>query len=124
MRRFGRRHETEVGFSQSLLRHSSLMRRDASCCWIYEGVSQTNQLLQAGANHLPLPSLPPFPDFAAFCRGFYDTFMTLARDDPSSDGSGDLNLFLVGTETQIGAIGYIQVTRRGKPQATKRSARH
>jgi len=42
MRCFARRRETEVGFSQPLLRRSSLMRRDPSCCWDYDGVSQCN----------------------------------------------------------------------------------
>lgn len=44
MRCFARRRETEVGFSQSLLRRSSLMRRDPSCCWDYDGVSQCNSV--------------------------------------------------------------------------------
>ena len=42
MKRFARRREAEVGFSQPLLRRSSLMRRDPSCCWDYDGVSQCN----------------------------------------------------------------------------------
>jgi len=42
MKCFARRREAEVVFSQPLLRRSSLMRRDPSCCWDYDGVSQCN----------------------------------------------------------------------------------
>ncbi len=52
MKRFARRREAEVGFSQPLLRRSSLMRRDPSCCWDYDGVSQCNAVWLAKTHAL------------------------------------------------------------------------